>query len=153
MGETTGTNIARTELLVKSGDSSPFEAMLTTALDVSPFNKKSKEKLRIYYQKYPSRFVDDLVKLRSNLPQYGGAVPINTTNNLVLHLEELSLNQKEKLLGETLDKLGITRETLENAIKRQSGSVPEEVRRSDNDSTEGGGRQIERPPLESSTPP
>lgn len=136
----TGTDIARIGLLVQTGDVAPFEAMLASALDISPFNEDNKDDLKKHYKKYPSRYVDDLVKLRANLPQYGGTQPINTTNNLVLNLGELSLSQKEKLLKEKLSELGITQEMLTGGHTR----VQEEAGRSDLSSREGGSGEVER---------
>ena len=62
--------------MVKAGDMSAFEGMLASAICVSPFDG-DKSKLKAYYQKHPSRYVDDLGKLKDNLPQYGGNKPLN----------------------------------------------------------------------------
>ena len=143
----TGTEIARTELMVKGGDSSPFETILTAALDASPFNKDNAKGLKDHYQKHPSRYVDDLVKLRSNLPQYGGSVPVNTTNNLILNLGELGLSQKEKLLVEKLAELGMTKEMLQEMAGGGATRIQEETGRSDSNSESGSGSEGARPPV------
>ena len=143
----TGTEIARTGLLVKSGDTEPFEKMLTSALEASPFTEENSEGMKKHYKKYPSRYVDDLVKLRTTLPQYGGTQPINTTNNLILNLGELSLSQKQKLLDEKLSELGITKEMLEG----ERTGIQEEIRRGDISSTECSGGEVDRPPAEPDT--
>lgn len=144
-----GTEIARTELMVKGGDSSPFETILTAALEASPFNADNATGLKDHYQKHPSRYVDDLVKLRSNLPQYGGTVPVNQTNNLILNLGALGLNQKEKLLAEKLAELGITKEMLRemSGIGEEPTRIQEETGRGDSNSESGSGREAARPPV------
>ena len=145
----TGTDIARTELMVKGGDSSPFETILTAALEASPFNEDNADGLKKHYQSHPSRYVDDLVKLRSNLPQYGGTVPVNTTNNLILNLGELGLSQKEKLLAEKLAELGITKEMLQEMSSIGDGTtrIQEEAGRGDSNSESGSGGEGARPPV------
>ena len=136
-----GAAVARTGLLVQTGDVSLFEDMLTSALEVNPFSDENKEDLKTHYKSYPSRYVDDIVKLRNTLPQYGGAQAVNTTNNLVLNLGELSLSQKEKLLNEKLSQLGITEEMLTGGRTR----IPEDAGRGDCGGTKSSGGERERP--------
>jgi hypothetical protein len=111
--------------MVKAGDMSAFEGMLASAICVSPFDG-DKSKLKAYYQKHPSRYVDDLGKLKDNLPQYGGNKPLNTTNNLILNLGELSLKQKQDLLAKKLKELGITEDMIRGEQEKDGQDGMEE---------------------------